>query len=534
MVPAVRPRRSSAALLLALAASAAARHAPAQTRARGVNLHSAIGPEVDSVAAMHMSWVRMDLTWRSVETANGVYFWDDLDRMVQAYRSRGLNIYANLGWTPIWACRMGVPPIEGTCVPQEGYFGSFASAVATRYRGAIAVYGIWNEPDEAAFFSGEPLSYVDSLLVPAATAIREADPFAKIAAPELSGSWGATRAPSAFFDAIAQRGAAGLVDIVSQHVYEEGALKGPDGILHKFFDGDTFHRSLLYWIDRSVLATRPVWITEFGFAGGGDSGGGNDVLRLFQLFAPRPRVTALFDYELVDCGACATPGLGLLRPDLSWKPGATVLADDLGDLDPLPPSFQDHFDAPWSAVLWRWLFPNGGGSVAGGRLVNSVPDFRAKVQDLVVSDFEISSTVRIADDLGNGFNWIGLAGRTRTAPDGGTESGYLAYLRANGDVGLFCAKSGLDVSVRSGRDPKAAPVRLTLSGSGDRIAVSVEGVEFLVARDGSWTSGYVGLQNRSLGAHDDVVVRTSPAQELPGRASVGAFGPLAPVQRRPP
>ena len=91
---------------------------------------------------MHMSWVRMDLTWRSVETANGVYFWDDLDRMVQAYRSRGLNIYANLGWTPIWACRMGVPPIEGTCVPQEGYFGSFASAVATRYRGAIAVYGI--------------------------------------------------------------------------------------------------------------------------------------------------------------------------------------------------------------------------------------------------------------------------------------------------------------------------------------------------------------------------------------------------------
>jgi len=164
--------------------------------------------------------------------------------------------------------------------------------------------------------------------------------------------------------------------------------------------------------------------------------------------------------------------------------------------------------------------------------VNSAWDFRAKVQDLVVTDFEISSTVRITDDVGSGFNWIGLAARTAKAADGGTESGYLAFLRSNGDVGLFCAKSGLNRSVRSGRDPKAAPVRLTLSGSGNRLAVSIDGVEFIVERDSAFSSGYVGLQNRSLGAHDDVIVKTSPLQQSPAHEPVRTPGPPVPVRPR--
>jgi hypothetical protein len=524
-------RRSSHFPVLVLAALTAARPAGAETRFRGVNLHSAIGAEVDAVPAMHLTYVRMDLFWSSVEIANGVYYWDDIDRMVQTYRSRGLGIYASLGSTPLWACRQGVPAVAG-CVPQEGYFGRFAKEVAMRYRGAISVYAIGNEPDQAQFYAGDPLSYVDALLIPAATAIREADPSARIAAPELSGSWGATRSPGAFFDAIALRGAAPLVDIVSQHVYEESAMRGPDGILNKFYNGDFLHRSLLYWIDRSVLASRDVWITEFGFNGGGDSGGGSDVRRVFELFAPRPRVTALFNYELVDCGDCSSPGVGLLRTDLSWKPGAHQLADGFSDLTPPAPAFRDRFDGPWSSILWRWLLPNGGATVTGGSLVNSAWDFRAKVQDLVVTDFEISSTVRIADDLGSAFNWVGLVARTAKAADGGTESGYLAFLRSNGDVGLFCAKSGLNRSVRSGRDPKAGPVRLALSGSGNRIAVSIDGVEFIVERDSAFSSGYVGVQNRSLGAHDDVIVKTSPLQQIPALDPVGAFGPLAPARRR--
>ena len=74
-------------------------------------------------------------------------------------------------------------------------------------------------------------------------------------------------------------------------------------------------------------------------------------------------------------------------------------------------------------------------------------------------------------------------------------------------------------------------MRLTLSGSGERIAVSIDGVEFLVARDASFGGGSIGLQNRALGAHADVVVMTSPLQEVPRHEPVHALGPLAPVRR---
>lgn len=488
---------------------------------------------MDAVPAMHMSWVRLDVVWSLVETANGVISWDDLDRMVQTHRSRGLNIYATIGSTPTWACRIGTPPVEGSCVPQEGTFGRFARALATRYKGAIAVYGIWNEPDEPSFWDGDAVAYVDSLLIPAATAIREADPFAKIAAPDLSGSWGGSVRPqSSFYDAIALRHAEDLVDIVSQHVYEETLAKGPDGILHKFFDGNILHRSLIYAIERSVLAGKEIWVTEFGFAGGGDSSGGDDVRRVYELFAPRPEVTVLFNYELIDCIGCSTPGLGLLRTDLSWKPGADQLARLFADLDPTPPAFRDRFDGPWSAIFWRWTFPDGGASIRDGHLANSVPNFRAKIADLTVTDFEISSTVRVTDILGNVLNGMGVLGRTQGVADGGETSGYLATLRSNGDAVLTCAKSGLNLVARTGRDPKAVSVRLALRGSGDRISVTVDGVEVLVARDATWTRGSVGLQNRALGWHDDVVVTTSPDQVVPPFDPVGTLAPYGPVQPR--
>ncbi len=518
-------RASLLAVLLAGTLSAAG-----ETRLRGVNVHSATGPELDAAVPMHLSWVRMDVFWNAVEPANGVLVFTDLDRMVQAYRSRGLKILANLATTPKWACRQGVPPTEGSCVPQEGYFPRFVKAVAERYRGAIAAYGIWNEPDNPAFFQGEALSYVDSLLVPGATAIRQADPFAKVCAPELSGSWGSSIRPqSAFFDAIAQRGAQGLVDVVTQHVYEDGGLTGPDGILRKFFDGDTFHRSLLYAIDRSVLASRDVWITEFGFTGGGSSGNGNDVRRTYELFAPRDRVTALFVYELVDapgdCGSCT----GLLRANLSWKPGAAQMAQTFADLEPTPPAFRDRFDALWSAALFRWALPDGGASVADGRLANAVAPFRAAVADLAVTDFEISSTVRITDARGDPGSGVGLAGRASAASFG--TDGYVATLRMDGTVVLSCTPCALDVRAATGKDPRAAPVRLVLRGTGDRISVAVDGVELLVARDATIPSGQVAVHATALATHDDVAVRTSPDQVLPGPEPAGTLRPARVVRR---
>lgn len=501
--------------------------------ARGVNVHSAIGAELDAVPLMHLNWVRMDLFWSAVETTDGRFSWGDIDRQVQASVSRGLRIYANVTSTPAWACRDGDPVGAGACVPRDGLFPRFVRAVATRYRGAIGVYGIWNEPDQPDFWHGDGLSYVDALLVPAATVIREVDPSARVAAPELSGSWGSSvRAPEAFFDAIGARQAGALVDLVSQHLYEERFLTGPDGLEKKFFDGDYFHHGLIHPIDLSVLSTKEIWITEFGFSGGGDSGNGSDVMRMFDLFGPEPRVTGLFDYELVDCSSCASPGdSGLLRSDFTWKPGATLLLQKLGETEPHPPLFLDHFSGAWSAAFFRWVFPRGGAALVNGRLGNTVPDFVAKIGDARVTDFEISSLVWLEDGPGNSQGFVGLVGRTTAIADGGEQNGYRALLRANGDAELDSPSIGLLRVVSTGLSSRFLPVKLTLTGKGDRISVSVNDVELLVVHDGFFAEGWAGVQNRGIGFHDDVILKSATSEVAPPVPRLSH--PVPPVEPMP-
>ena len=92
----------------------------------------------------------------------------------------------------------------------------------------------------------------------------------------------------------------------------------------------------------------------------------------------------------------------------------------------------------------------------------------------------------------------------------------------------------LNLTAFSGRDPKAVPVRLALTASGNRIAVSVDRVEVLVAHDSTFGTGSVGLQNHALGAHADVVVKTSPLQSVPAHEPVGTLAPPAAAGRRQP
>ena len=108
------------------------------------------------------------------------------------------------------------------------------------------------------------------------------------------------------------------------------------------------------------------------------------------------------------------------------------------------------------------------------------------------------------DDLGNPWNWAGLIGRTTRPEDGFRDSGYLAFLRSNGEVGLFRAPDTRIGYAATGLDPKARPVNLKLRAKGTRISVWVDGREVIAVDDATWKGGYAGVQNLSLAHHDDV------------------------------
>jgi hypothetical protein len=481
---------------------------------RGVNIHTASGAEMNDVVRMNLNWVRIDVNWAEIEATKGVYDWQGswLEGAIDAAMTRGLKIYANVGTTPLWACRSGSVP-RPSCVPSDpADWERFVRVLATRYRGLIDVYGIWNEPNVGYFWQGDALEYVMYILEPAGRTIREVDPGARIAGADLSSTTSPRISSRAFFDAIANRKASDFVDVVSWHVYEEGGgglcggFDGPDGLYKRFFNGSFCDRSQVYEVDRSTVKDRPIFLTETGFGNGGEQSA--SVLRLFDVFLPASRIDGLFFYELMDNSGSTT---GLLRKDGTWKAGAVALSlrgRPAGEL--ALPMMRESFDAPWMPKLFRWYVSSAHHRVQGQALVNTVKDFRAKVKDLALANLEITAKVQMTDDLRWPWNWVGITARTRTAEDGFRDSGYVLFLRSNGGLGLFRAPDTLLEYVETGIDPKESPVELKLRAERDFLTVFVNGQEFMRVQDGTYSSGFVGVQHYSLARTQEVVVRELP------------------------
>jgi hypothetical protein len=89
--------------------------------------------------------IRLNVVWRQIETAPGVYDWSRFDAAVDGERARGLRPQLTLtGPAPGWATGDGTP---GIYKPDPKQFGRFVGAAVEHFRGRVARYSIWNEPN---------------------------------------------------------------------------------------------------------------------------------------------------------------------------------------------------------------------------------------------------------------------------------------------------------------------------------------------------------------------------------------------------
>lgn len=119
--------------------------------------------------------------WTQINTAQGVYDWTNLDGFVSAAQAHpGVDLLYNLARTPTWASNnptdsscgydtstQGGP---GQCDPPsdvdsqgggtDAAWISWVSAVASRYKGQIKYYEIWNEWNASLFWVGTPAQLV--------------------------------------------------------------------------------------------------------------------------------------------------------------------------------------------------------------------------------------------------------------------------------------------------------------------------------------------------------------------------------------
>ncbi len=289
----------------------------------GINAHIPNDAVADRIAEAGIEWVRIDFLWSKVETDRDVYDWQVYDALVDRLEARGLKAYATLQGTPAWATAGS----EFSGVPDDAnQWQEFVYLAARRYRGRIAVWGIWNEPNLEHFWEGSRDAYIDTLLIPGAKAIRAADPGALVAGPDLahlsSGAW-----DTWLRDVILTAGDS--LDILTHHYYPSHG---------KAFElvYDFQQKPDLPWGSpavRDVLIEtgwwgRPFWLTETGVQSGvegpGDQADYYDgvVEDWFGSYPEGRWIDRIFFYQMHDGRDPAPTTFGILhgKPELEAKP----------------------------------------------------------------------------------------------------------------------------------------------------------------------------------------------------------------------
>src|SRR5690349_13964571 len=131
---------------------------------------------LDTLQAMGVQNIRIVIPWAGVQPLDRpIYNWANVDRMVNAAAERNMGVLAVLNSTPVWASDRY---LSGHPDPND--FAEFAGLVADRYKGDIAAYEVWNEPNAITFWNPvDPVAYTH-LLQSGYTAIKAEDPDAVV------------------------------------------------------------------------------------------------------------------------------------------------------------------------------------------------------------------------------------------------------------------------------------------------------------------------------------------------------------------
>ncbi len=183
------------------------------------------------------TWVKQRFEWRYIEgNAKGAYEWNEPDRLVRAINGAGIKIVARIDDQPKWARADNIWPGNGPPDKMQD-FTDFLFALASRYKGQIQAYEVWNEPNLAREWGNRQPSAPDyvAMLKAAYAAIKKADPNAIVISAGLSPTTasGAIATPDVdYLKQMYAAGAEGYFDMLGVHAagYKAPPEMSPDEI----------------------------------------------------------------------------------------------------------------------------------------------------------------------------------------------------------------------------------------------------------------------------------------------------------------
>ena len=230
--------------------------------------------------ALDVGWVKVQVSWKLYQPQPDAYAQDrlaELDSLVEAAVNNDMQLLLSVSKAPEWS-----RPTTDLDGPPSDYdlYRNFMAFLADRYKGRVAAYELWNEPNLQREWNGSPLSAADltRLLSAGAAGVRQADPEATVisSAPATTGiNDGITAIDDrVFLRGMLDAGAGEIVDGIGVHPYgwanpPDSSHTSPDPSIPthnnhpSFFFGDTLsdYEALLaeYGVEGQL------WVTEFGW-----------------------------------------------------------------------------------------------------------------------------------------------------------------------------------------------------------------------------------------------------------------------------
>lgn len=220
-----------------------------------------------TIRELGCEWVRFDFFWDGLEPQRGQFAWQDSDRLVAAAEEADLRVLGLIHTTPEWLRPEGTPHVFGPVTDEQvARWAFFCRELASHYRGRVAAWELWNEPNLIAFWSPSPNPADYGRLVTSAwPVIQEADPDAIVVTGGPGGpSQPGELDPLTFLRGALDAGIAGNFHAIGLHPYTN--LTGSmDGALSQA-------RDVAEELESRGLTGVPLWGTETGAPTRGDDG----------------------------------------------------------------------------------------------------------------------------------------------------------------------------------------------------------------------------------------------------------------------
>ena len=198
------------------------------------------------------------VTWLDLEPHNGEWHFERLDQCVALAQKHNVDLLLPLGLSPAWA---SARPDEPSPYYQPGSaagpkliedWRKYVSTIATRYKGQIRNYEIWNEPNLPEYWSGTTPEYVN-LVREASVILRAIDPTVTIVGPSATNR--ETGPP--WFDEFLSIGGGTYLDVLAHHLYVyPSAPEASTAIIDR----------IQQIMAKHGLSYKPLWNTELGWS----------------------------------------------------------------------------------------------------------------------------------------------------------------------------------------------------------------------------------------------------------------------------